>query len=113
MLEVFDALCSTDEVLRGKEYSDVFELAAYKVGVQPKHCIVFDDVLPAIKAQSGQGCLPAVYMTSIQNATGLKWKVLQTVICLIGGMHLCRTEENRYSATLRSVLGGIEFILCK
>ena len=30
MLEVFDALCSTDEVLRGKEYSDVFELAALK-----------------------------------------------------------------------------------
>ncbi len=38
-------------------------------------------------------------------------KYAWTVICLIGGMHLCRTEENRYSATLRSVLGGIEFIL--
>ena len=57
MLEVFDALCSTDEVLRGKEYSDVFELAAYKVGVQPKHCIVFDDVLPAIKSAKRAGML--------------------------------------------------------
>ena len=28
ILELFDALCSTDEVQRGKEYSDVFELAA-------------------------------------------------------------------------------------
>lgn len=37
--EIFDALCSTDEVLRGKEYPDVFELAAYKVGVLPEHCI--------------------------------------------------------------------------
>lgn len=43
--EVFDALCSTDEILRGKEYSDVFELAAYKVGVQPKHCIILINIL--------------------------------------------------------------------
>lgn len=50
VLEMFDALCSTDEVLHGKEYSDVFELAAYRVGVSPEHCIVFDDVLPAIKS---------------------------------------------------------------
>ena len=39
-----------DEVQRGKEYSDVFELAARKLGVAPEHCIVFDDVLPAIKS---------------------------------------------------------------
>ena len=38
------------EVQRGKEYSDVFELAARKLGVAPEHCIVFDDVLPAIKS---------------------------------------------------------------
>lgn len=57
VLEVFDALCSTDEVLRGKEHSDVFELAAYKAGVQPKHCIVFDDVLPAIKSAKRAGML--------------------------------------------------------
>ena len=57
VLEVFDALCSTDEVLRGKEYPDVFELAAYKVGVQPKHCIVFDDILPAIKSAKRAGML--------------------------------------------------------
>ena len=42
ILELFDALCSTDEVQRGKEYSDVFELAARKLGVAPEHCIVFD-----------------------------------------------------------------------
>ena len=42
---------------RGKEYSDVFELAAYKVGVHPKHCIVFDDVLPAIKSAKRAGML--------------------------------------------------------
>ena len=48
--ELFDAICSTDEVPRGKEYPDVFEFAADKLGVPPEKCIVFDDVLPAIKS---------------------------------------------------------------
>lgn len=50
IIELFDALCSTDEVQRGKEYPDVFELVARKLGVAPERCIVFDDVLPAIKS---------------------------------------------------------------
>lgn len=50
IIELFDALCSTDEVQRGKEYPDVFELAARKLKVAPERCIVFDDVLPAIKS---------------------------------------------------------------
>ena len=57
ILELFDALCSTDEVQRGKEYSDVFELAAKKLGVAPEHCIVFDDVLPAIKSAKAASML--------------------------------------------------------
>lgn len=57
ILELFDALCSTDEVQRGKEYSDVFELAARKLGVAPEHCIVFDDVLPAIKSAKAASML--------------------------------------------------------
>lgn len=50
ILELFDAVCSTDEVAHGKEYPDVFELAAGRIGVPPEMCIVFDDVLPAIKS---------------------------------------------------------------
>lgn len=50
ILELFHAVCSTDEVPRGKEYPDVFEFAAEKLGVPPEKCIVFDDVLPAIKS---------------------------------------------------------------
>ena len=57
ILELFDALCSTDEVQRGKEYSNVFELAARKLGVAPEHCIVFDDVLPAIKSAKAASML--------------------------------------------------------
>ncbi len=50
ILELFDAACSIDEVMRGKEYPDVFELAAKRLGIAPGKCIVFDDVLPAIKS---------------------------------------------------------------
>ncbi len=57
ILEIFDALCSTDEVLRGKEHSDIFEMAAYKTGTQPERCIIFDDVLPAIKSAKRAGML--------------------------------------------------------
>ncbi len=50
VLDLFDTLCSTDEVIRGKEFPDVFELAARKLQTAPERCIVFDDVLPAVKS---------------------------------------------------------------
>lgn len=50
IFDLFDAVCSTDEVAHGKEYPDVFELVADRIGVPPEKCIVFDDVLPAIKS---------------------------------------------------------------
>lgn len=50
VLGLFDTLCSTDEVMRGKEFPDVFELAAKRLQTAPERCIVFDDVLPAVKS---------------------------------------------------------------
>ncbi|WP_368270456.1 HAD family hydrolase [Enterocloster clostridioformis] len=62
VLELFDILCSTDEVKRGKEYPDVFELAAQRLGAAPQHCLVFEDVLPAVKSAKQAGMLVcAVY----------------------------------------------------
>lgn len=50
ILEIFDTLCSTDEVMYGKEFPDVFKLAAKRLVTAPERCIVFDDVLPAVKS---------------------------------------------------------------
>lgn len=62
IMEVFDVLCSTDEVERGKEYPDVYELAAQRLDVAPQHCLVFEDVLPAVKSAKQAGMLVcAVY----------------------------------------------------
>lgn len=48
--DLFDVICSTDEVKRGKEYPDVFIRVSEILSVNPNDCIVFDDVLPAIKS---------------------------------------------------------------
>lgn len=50
VLKLFDALCSADEVMRGKEFPDLFVLAAKRLQTVPEKCIVFDDVLPAVKS---------------------------------------------------------------
>lgn len=57
VLGLFDALCSTDEVIRGKEFPDVFELAARRLKVAPERCLVFDDVLPAVRSAKQAGML--------------------------------------------------------
>lgn len=55
VLDIFDAVCSTDEAGRGKESPDVFLLAAEKMGVMPEKCIVFEDVLTAVKSAKRAG----------------------------------------------------------
>ena len=52
---LFDVLCSTDQVERGKEYPDIFLYVADELGVNPKDCIVFEDVLPAVKSAKQAG----------------------------------------------------------
>lgn len=57
ILDLFDSLCSTDHVKRGKEYSDVFLLAAEQLSVSPDKCIVFEDVLPAVMSAKQAGMI--------------------------------------------------------
>ena len=51
----FDSITLTDEVSRGKNFPDVYLLAAQKLGVKPDECIVFEDILPAIKGAKAAG----------------------------------------------------------
>lgn len=55
ILELFDVICSTDEVEHGKTRPDVFLLAARKLGVAPADCIVFEDIPDAIKSAKEAG----------------------------------------------------------
>lgn len=47
--DYFDSITTTDEVSNGKNCPDVYLLAAKKLNVEPTDCIVFEDILPAIK----------------------------------------------------------------
>ncbi|MDR3593308.1 HAD family phosphatase [Clostridium sp.] len=47
--DYFDSITTTDEVNNGKNFPDVYLLAAKKIGVSPKNCLVFEDILPAIQ----------------------------------------------------------------
>lgn len=47
--DLFDAFVSIDEVRRGKGSPDIYLLAAKKLGVNPKKCIAFEDILPGIQ----------------------------------------------------------------
>lgn len=47
--QYFDSITTTDEVSNGKNCPDVYLLAASKVDVSPLNCIVFEDIVPAVK----------------------------------------------------------------
>lgn len=48
--ELFDIIITTQDVTRGKNFSDIYTLAAKRINVDAERCIVFEDSLPAIKA---------------------------------------------------------------
>ena len=48
--EYFDVLCTTEEVATGKETPDLFLYVAEQIGVLPENCLVFEDILIAVKS---------------------------------------------------------------
>lgn len=48
IFDLFDKFTFTSEVTRDKSFPDVYLLAAERLNVEPKDCIVFEDILPAI-----------------------------------------------------------------
>lgn len=55
IMEYFDAITVTDEVERGKNFPDVYLLCSEKMGVNPENCVVFEDILPAMKGAKAAG----------------------------------------------------------
>lgn len=53
--EYFDAITTTSEVSRGKDHPDVYLLTAEKLNVNPEDCIVFEDILVAVKGAKKAG----------------------------------------------------------
>lgn len=53
--DIFDCITTSDEVNKSKEFPDVYLLCAEKLKVSPEHCIVFEDILPAIRGAKSAG----------------------------------------------------------
>jgi HAD superfamily hydrolase (TIGR01509 family) len=51
----FDTITTTNEVSRGKNFPDVYLLAAQKLDVPPQNCLVFEDILPAVLGAKAAG----------------------------------------------------------
>ena len=52
---IFHAICTAREVGCGKAKPDIFLLAAKKLGVAPEDCLLFDDILAAVKSAKSIG----------------------------------------------------------
>lgn len=53
--DLFDAICTSEEVGCGKNRPDVYLLAAKRLGVEPQDCIVYEDSLTALKTAKSIG----------------------------------------------------------
>ncbi len=63
---LFDVVCTTAEVRRGKPAPDLFLLAASKLGVEPGDCVVLEDSIPGIEAARAAGAFAVGVPTSIE-----------------------------------------------
>ena len=53
--DLFHVFCTSEEAGYGKSRPDIFLLTAKKLNVKPEQCIVFEDILPAIKCAKSIG----------------------------------------------------------
>ncbi len=59
---LFDAITVTDEVKKSKDNPDIYLLSAKKLNVAPEHCMVYEDILPAVNGAKLAGMkVTAVY----------------------------------------------------
>lgn len=55
ILDCFDCFVSTEQVKRGKGFPDVYELAAEKLGLVARDCVVYEDIVEGIKGAKAGG----------------------------------------------------------
>lgn len=53
--DYFDVFTTGDEVSTGKNSPDIYLLCAKKLNASPESCIVFEDILPAVKGAKSAG----------------------------------------------------------
>lgn len=65
---LFDAITITDEVKKSKDNPDIYLLAAKKLNVNPKDCMVFEDIIAAVEGAKLAGMkVTAIYDKSAEH----------------------------------------------
>jgi HAD superfamily hydrolase (TIGR01509 family) len=57
LLDHFAAVCTREDVTRGKPYPDLFLAAADRLGVPAERCIVLEDSYPGVRAAHASGAM--------------------------------------------------------
>lgn len=60
----FDAFATIDETGRGKDYSDVYYLAAERMGIIPQRCVVFEDIAIGVQSAKRAGMTTVAFLNS-------------------------------------------------
>ena len=55
LLSLFDVLCGADEVPLPKSDPEIFLLCSSRLGLEPNQCVVFEDLLAAVKSAKSIG----------------------------------------------------------
>lgn len=64
----FDAISTTEEVEKSKNNPDIYLLSAKKLNINPKECLVFEDIVQAVKGAKLAGMtVYAIYDKSSEN----------------------------------------------
>lgn len=56
LLQQFDVIITSDDIKSGKPAPDIYIMAAERLNVDPKKCLVFEDTLQGIMASKAAGC---------------------------------------------------------
>lgn len=62
----FDAVINGLEVTRKKPFPDIYILAAEKIGLSPRECLVVEDAVSGVKAAKAAGCKCLAVRTSFR-----------------------------------------------
>ena len=71
----FDAISTTEEVNKSKDNPDVYLLSAKKLNVDPSECLVFEDIVQAVKGAKLAGM--SVYAIHDENSEHQKDELIQ------------------------------------
>ena len=74
--DLFDVICNTGDIGAGKSQPDIFLRIAEKFNVSPRDCVVFEDILVAIKSAKSIGMtVYGVYDKASEN----DWKQIKKI----------------------------------